>query len=123
MQNTCLQEDAPAVISSGSAPFVGSYQPMGQMGLVNNTQNPSGQWFLRIYDSYNADQGTLNTWSITFGNNPAGYFAFGESDLPIVVINTNGQAIVDDPKIVADMGIIYNGVGVRNYMTDPMNRV
>ena len=121
MQNTCLQEDAATVISSGSTPFIGTYQPMGQMGLVNNTQNPNGQWFLRIYDSYNADQGTLNTWSITFGNNPAGYFAFGESDLPIVVINTNGQAIVDDPKIVADMGIIYNGVGVRNYMTDPMN--
>ena len=33
----------------------------------------------------------------------------------------NGQAIVDDPKITADMGIIYNGVGVRNNVTDPFN--
>ncbi|GAB3167126.1 CotH kinase family protein [Telluribacter humicola] len=43
------------------------------------------------------------------------------SNLPIVVINTHGQTIVDDPKIMADMGIIYNGAGVRNNLTDPFN--
>src|SRR5436190_6286011 len=42
------------------------------------------------------------------------------SNLPIIVINTNGQAIVDDPKITADMGIIYNG-SARNNITDPFN--
>lgn len=43
------------------------------------------------------------------------------SNLPIVVINTHGEDIVDDPKIVADMGIIDNGLGVRNTLTDPFN--
>ncbi|HLG38668.1 MAG TPA: CotH kinase family protein [Chitinophagaceae bacterium] len=43
------------------------------------------------------------------------------SNLPIIIINTNGQTIVDDPKIMADMGIIYNGAGVRNNVTDPFN--
>jgi hypothetical protein len=38
--------------------------------------------------------------------------------LPVIVINTNGQAIQDEPKIIADMGIIYNGPGIRNNMTD-----
>ncbi|MCA2005235.1 MAG: CotH kinase family protein [Ignavibacterium sp.] len=46
---------------------------------------------------------------------------FTSSNLPIVVINTNGQIIPDDYKITADMGIIYNGEGVRNYITDPFN--
>jgi hypothetical protein len=46
---------------------------------------------------------------------------FTSSNLPIVVINTNGQVIPDDYKITADMGIIYNGEGVRNYITDPFN--
>ena len=46
---------------------------------------------------------------------------FTSSNLPIIVINTNGQAIVDDPKIVATMGIIDNGVGVRNNLTDAFN--
>lgn len=43
------------------------------------------------------------------------------SNLPIVVINTNGQTIVDDPKIMADMGIIYNGPGMQNSSNDPFN--
>jgi hypothetical protein len=43
---------------------------------------------------------------------------FTSSDLPVIVINTNGQAILDDPKITADMGIIDNGPGKRNNLTD-----
>ncbi len=47
--------------------------------------------------------------------------AFVSSDLPIVVIDTHGKSIVDEPKISADMGIIYNGEGKRNVLTDPYN--
>lgn len=47
--------------------------------------------------------------------------SFSSSNLPIVVINTNGQTIADEPKIIASMGIIDNGSGVRNNVTDPFN--
>jgi len=43
------------------------------------------------------------------------------SNLPIVVINTWGQEIVDDPRIIVHMGIIDNGPGVRNNLTDNYN--
>ena len=43
------------------------------------------------------------------------------SNPPIIVINTNGQEIPDEPKITADMGIIYNGSAVRNDITDAFN--
>ncbi len=47
---------------------------------------------------------------------------FSSSNLPIVVINTNnGGIIVDDPKITAHMGIIDNGPGKRNNLTDAFN--
>ena len=46
---------------------------------------------------------------------------FTSSNLPLVVINTNGKWINDDPKITANMGIIWNGVGKRNSLTDPKN--
>jgi len=46
---------------------------------------------------------------------------FTSSNLPIIVINTNGMAVPNEPKIMADMGIIYNGVGVRNNLTDAYN--
>lgn len=47
--------------------------------------------------------------------------SFTSSNLPIIVINTNGGTIADDPKIVVDMGIIDNGPGNRNNLTDPYN--
>lgn len=43
------------------------------------------------------------------------------SNLPIVVINTGGLEIPDEPKIPANMGIIYNGAGARNTIGDPFN--
>lgn len=51
----------------------------------------------------------------------AGAQVLTSSNLPIININTNGQSIPDEPKIMADMGIIYNGPGVRNSLTDPFN--
>lgn len=44
-----------------------------------------------------------------------------ETKLPIIIIDTNGQTIVDEPKINAAMGIIYNGTGQLNKTTDPYN--
>lgn len=41
--------------------------------------------------------------------------------LPVVRINTSGQNIIDDPRIVAHMGIIYNGPGQMNRPNDPFN--
>ncbi|MBE9464510.1 CotH kinase family protein [Dyadobacter subterraneus] len=47
---------------------------------------------------------------------------FTDSNLPIVLINTDGGAsIVDDPKIGASMKIIYRGAGQRNYVSDQTN--
>ena len=119
--NTCLNADAATSLSSGTAPFTGTFMPLGQMGLVNNGQNPNGTWNLRVNDNYGADQGNVISFSITFGSNPAGYFAFSSSLLPIVEINTNGNVIQNDPKVMADLKIRFNGQGVRNYMTDAPN--
>jgi len=44
-----------------------------------------------------------------------------ESNLPIIVINTFGSEIPDDPKITAQMGIIDNGPGNLNHLEDPWN--
>ena len=43
------------------------------------------------------------------------------SNLPIIVIDTDGEQILDEPKISAHMGIIYNGLGEINNITDPYN--
>ena len=47
---------------------------------------------------------------------------FTNSNLPIVVINTdNGVQIPDEPKVPGTMKIIYRGPGIRNYLTDQNN--
>lgn len=46
---------------------------------------------------------------------------FTQSNLPIVVINTYGVEIPDEPKIDAEMGIIDNGPGNLNHVSDPFN--
>lgn len=54
-----------------------------------------------------------------------GYFVsfaqvFTDSNLPIVVITTENSApITDDPRVVAHLGVIDNGTGVQNYLSDP----
>jgi hypothetical protein len=45
---------------------------------------------------------------------------FQSSNLPIVVIDTQGQNIMDDPRITAHMGIIHNSDGI-NTLGDPFN--
>jgi hypothetical protein len=46
---------------------------------------------------------------------------FSSSKLPIIVIETNGQNVPNEPKIEVQMGIIDNGPGNTNQITDPFN--
>jgi subtilisin-like proprotein convertase family protein len=120
---TCFTDFAATSIMNGSAPFDGSYRPQEPLGNVNNGQNSAGTWKLFIHDMspYNGNSGHLVYWSITFGTNPNPPYFFSSSNLPIVIINTHGQVIPDEPKIQADFDMIYNGPGQTNYMTDSLN--
>ena len=40
------------------------------------------------------------------------------SNLPILSIDTHGREILDTPRITAHLGIIYNGQGKLNRLTD-----
>jgi hypothetical protein len=46
---------------------------------------------------------------------------FQSSNLPIILINTNGQPIQDAPKITAALKVIDNGPGQLNHPNDPAN--
>ncbi len=57
-----------------------------------------------------------------FSNNISAQIVdFESSNLPIILINTNGNTIVDEPKITAHMSIINHENGDRNYVTDTPN--
>jgi hypothetical protein len=44
-----------------------------------------------------------------------------DSDLPIVFVNTNGSEIPDEPKITAELGIVWNQNGEQNNTHDKYN--
>jgi subtilisin-like proprotein convertase family protein len=119
--NTCFNYSTGISINAGNPPFTGSYRPEGYLGNVNNGQNPNGLWRLKVQDHNFPNAGTLNSWNITFSNTPAQPFIYSSSNLPIVSINTFGQTILDDPKITVHLGIIDNGPGIRNHITDSFN--
>jgi hypothetical protein len=114
---TCLSGNTTNSIFEGTYPYTGVFRPFGDMGILNNGQNPNGTWQLVILDTYPfADTGNLFDWSITFGNQPCKPFPFGSSDLPIIKIFTNGVPIPNNPKIAAHMQVADNGLTQRNYV-------
>ena len=117
--NTAFRDDATEGIIVQSAPFTGSYRPIENLGYLNNKQTGSGQWTLWIKDTDPwSSSGSLLGWELQFDNNPGRPIAFKSTNLPIVMINTNGHEIIDDPKIMADFIIIDNGLGASNHPDD-----
>jgi subtilisin-like proprotein convertase family protein len=120
--NTCLSQTATTSINFGNPPYTGQFKPQETIGNFNSNQNGNGVWKLRIIDTYpDADTGSVLNWSITFGEDAPTPFVFTSSNLPIIVINTNGLTIQDEPAINATMGIIYNGEGNMNMINDTPN--
>lgn len=64
----------------------------------------------------------INTTDQNYRPTPSWFQApliFTESNLPIVVIDTDNQTIVDEPKIAATIGTINNGDSETNKLSDP----
>ncbi|MCX6217127.1 CotH kinase family protein [Spirosoma sp.] len=64
------------------------------------------------------DSFTLLTLFVTLFSLPAFSQTFTSTNLPIIIINTNGQIIPDEPKIIATLSIIDNGIGKQNHLSD-----
>ncbi|HEX2395884.1 MAG TPA: CotH kinase family protein, partial [Bacteroidales bacterium] len=46
---------------------------------------------------------------------------FGASDIPLAMVETNGNTIVSEQKVIVDFGIIDNGPGSANHLYDEWN--
>ena len=65
--NTTFSDSATTWISSGSAPFTGTFHPAGNLSnFANDLIN--GEWTLRIVDNAGGDVGSLVSWSLTFND-------------------------------------------------------
>ncbi len=66
---TTLDDEAATSITSGAAPFSGSFRPEGLLSDFDHL-DPNGIWGLKIVDTATGDVGILNSWSldITYGD-------------------------------------------------------
>ena len=82
-----------------------------QLLLANTT-------YYIVVDGYNG--GSQGNYQINLDFS-IGLDAPDSTILPLVLINTLGQTIVDEPKINTNLKIIHNGSGLMNHPTDPAN--
>ena len=86
---------------------------------IHNENITSSDLTARVFLSFGIATNSSNYNTTPFWFQPP--LIFTSSNLPIVVINTLGQTIVDDPRIVCDMGVIDNGFGNINSINDTFN--
>ncbi len=64
--NTIFDDAATNSITTGSAPFTGTFRPSGAGGLaVFNGKSIDGDWTLQVVNSRGGTVGTLNSWSLS----------------------------------------------------------
>ncbi|MDR3679112.1 MAG: CotH kinase family protein [Flavipsychrobacter sp.] len=123
--HTCFCMSTSSLIDDASAPFSGQLQPEDWLGRVNNGHSGVGKWVLHIINAnISTNTGVLLNWGLYFDAHPAPVSLLTTSTLPLVVINTTNNAVIpydEDVKVIGQMGIIYNGAGQVNHITDPYN--
>ncbi len=118
--DTKFNNSQPVSISTASAPYTGTFRPIGNLGRFNISKPGNGTWKLYVKDFVLANAGTLVSWSLKFSNTPAKPVILTSSNLPIVFINTNNQKLNDQTEVIVDLGIVDNGTN-RNSVTDAKN--
>jgi subtilisin-like proprotein convertase family protein len=61
--NTLFDDDAPTSITTGSAPFTGSFQPEQPLAVVIGLP-AAGAWTFKVVDDAGADIGTIDAWQL-----------------------------------------------------------
>ena len=97
--DTTLDDEASSPISSGSAPFTGSYSPEENLSQFIG-EDAIGTWTLEVTDDRKHQVGTLNSWSLTIEHLPpqpllaAAIVGDSRSTLPIELdldVNDDGR--------------------------------
>lgn len=67
---TVFDDAAATALSSGSAPFTGTFKPNQALSALNGLTGTgvNGTWTLRVQDAASGDFGVLDNWSFTISN-------------------------------------------------------
>ncbi len=118
--STIFSDSGTMLIDLGKAPFRDNFKGEGQLKGVNNGQKINKTWKLHVTDSYTpaGTGGSLTYWYLVVGDHPAADVKLFSSNLPILIFNTRGVTMPYWSKTAADMKVIYNSAGKRNFIRD-----
>lgn len=106
--NTVFDDAATSSITTGTAPFTGTFQPEIPFSLLNG-QNPNGNWTLQVTDDLGGDVGTFVSANLTIFTAVAGTFVYvGETSVPVAT----GEKVI----VQADYSVKNNstsGIAIR----------
>ncbi|TAN71371.1 MAG: hypothetical protein EPN17_01670 [Methylobacter sp.] len=106
--NTILDNEASMPIANGSAPFIGSYRPEGDLASAYGI-DPNGIWTLKVSDDSLLNVGVLNSWTLDISTLPSNHAPTGS----VIISDTTpkqGQTLT-----VSDTLADTDGLGVIKY--------
>jgi subtilisin-like proprotein convertase family protein len=117
--DTVFDDDARVNISSGSAPFTGSFIPDGDLNDFIGLSS-AGDWTLVITDLFDVDGGSLLDWTIQICSDAGLSISDNlvNTDL-IVIYKDNGQYLVKLPTTTINEGLklsVMNALGQTIFM-------
>ena len=68
--STVFDQQASSPISSGSAPFTGTFRPTASLDVLNGTAG-NGIWKLEVIDTAGSDSGSLTSWELAISSGEA----------------------------------------------------
>jgi hypothetical protein len=119
--NTILRNGSALSVAGATAPFTGTFSPLGNLGRFNNNKPGNGIWQLLVEHLSPASYtGAVNGWTLIFSASPAKPVILNSSNLPFVFINTAGATKLTESDALVSLGVIDNGSS-RNYVSDAKN--
>jgi subtilisin-like proprotein convertase family protein len=123
--NTTLDDEASSSITSGIAPFSGTFRPEGLLSTFDG-ENANGIWILEVTDDAEDDEGVLNSWSLSITGQErstttdgSGNYSF--EDLPPAVYNvrevmrSDWEQTLGQPPVTVSSGGRVTGIDFGNW--------
>ncbi len=110
--STCFRgQSTNGLISDGSAPFTGEFDPDGNLSLFMNGRNPNGIWSLIVTDLAGSDSGAVSGFNLVFSNNPSPAAALpcSTSDVTLCHCPDGSQDCDLLPDMTASAAALLNG--------------
>jgi subtilisin-like proprotein convertase family protein len=120
--DTVFDDQAAASVTTGVAPFTGSFKPEMPLSVFNGI-NAAGTWTLKVVDDAGIDVGTLNEFDLilTFPPQPCGAYVRAQSQTATDACPSGGAG--DGDGVIDPGEIVSIAVMALNTGTDPATNI